>query len=112
MGVNQSMLVRCRNFPGLVSSTSIDWFFAWPKEALVSVAEFYMKEVELPAEHRPEIVNHIVNVHLSVQDYSLEFEEKLKRKNFATPKNYLDFLRTYSAALEKHFPESWLLQMT
>jgi dynein heavy chain len=29
----------------------------------------------------------------------------LKRKNFATPKNYLDFLRTYNLSLEKHIKE-------
>lgn len=63
------------------------------------MADFYLKDTELPAENRTEIVNHIVNVHLSVQDYSSEFEAKLKRKNFATPKNYLDFLKTYNASL-------------
>jgi dynein heavy chain len=36
--------IRCRNFPGLISNTSIDWFFPWPEEALVSVADFYLKE--------------------------------------------------------------------
>ena len=35
-----TLRIRCRNFPGLISSAQIDWFFAWPKEALVSVAEF------------------------------------------------------------------------
>ena len=24
--------IRCRNFPGLVSNTCIDWFFPWPEE--------------------------------------------------------------------------------
>lgn len=37
-----SLRIRCRNFPGLVSSTSIDWFFQWPEEALASVATFYL----------------------------------------------------------------------
>jgi dynein heavy chain len=40
-----TLRIRCRNFPGLISSTSIDWFFNWPKEALTSVAEFYLKDV-------------------------------------------------------------------
>ena len=100
-----TLRIRCRNFPGLISSTQIDWFFSWPKEALISVADFYLKDIELPVEHRPEIINHIVYVHLSVQDYSKEFDEKLKRKNFATPKNYLDFLRTYSQSLEKNIKD-------
>jgi dynein heavy chain len=45
--------VRCRNFPGLVSSTSIDWFFPWPEEALTSVAEHFLNNVSLDHEHRP-----------------------------------------------------------
>eukprot|EP00919_Chromeraceae_sp_WS-2016_P052520 GHVR01124682.1.p1 GENE.GHVR01124682.1~~GHVR01124682.1.p1 ORF type:complete len:101 (+),score=2.87 GHVR01124682.1:481-783(+) len=94
-----TLRIRCRNFPGLISNTSIDWFFTWPKEALVSVADFYLKDVELPEEHREQIIKHIVGVHESVQVYSKEFEEKLKRKNFATPKNYLDFLKTYHFSL-------------
>ena len=69
------------------------------------MADFYLKDVELPQEHRPELINHIVYVHLSVQEYSREFDEKLKRKNFATPKNYLDFLKTYYVSLEKHTKE-------
>jgi dynein heavy chain, axonemal len=100
-----TLRIRCRNFPGLISSTSIDWFFNWPKEALVSVADFYLKDTELPSENRGEIVSHIVGVHLSVQEYSAEFEAQLKRKNFATPKNYLDFLKTYNISLEKNTKE-------
>jgi len=37
--------IRCRNFPGLVSSTNINWFFQWPDEALFSVAQQYLEEV-------------------------------------------------------------------
>lgn len=100
-----TLRIRCRNFPGLISNTSIDWFFAWPKEALVSVCDYYLKDTELPEEHRQSIVDHIVYVHMSVQDYSRQFEEQLKRKNFATPKNYLDFLRTYRTSLYKSIKE-------
>ena len=68
-----TLRLRCRNFPGLISNTSIDWFFAWPEEALVSVCDFYLKDVDLPEKHRDNIVNHIVYVHMSVQEYSKEF---------------------------------------
>ena len=43
-----TLRLRCRNFPGLISNTSIDWFFAWPEEALVSVCDFYLKDIDLP----------------------------------------------------------------
>ena len=100
-----TLRLRCRNFPGLISNTSIDWFFAWPEEALVSVCDFYLKDIDLPEAHRDNIVNHIVYVHMSVQEYSREFEEKLKRVNFATPKNYLDFLKTYIKSLDNNNKE-------
>jgi dynein heavy chain, axonemal len=29
-----TLRIRCRNFPGLVSNTGINWFFSWPSEAL------------------------------------------------------------------------------
>eukprot|EP01083_Nonionella_stella_P170544 580582_1 len=28
--------IRSRKFPGLINTTSIDWFFSWPRDALVS----------------------------------------------------------------------------
>lgn len=29
-----TLRIRCRNFPGLVNNTGINWFFPWPEEAL------------------------------------------------------------------------------
>jgi len=37
---------RLRMFPSLVNCCAIDWFLAWPKEALQSVAEVFVKEIE------------------------------------------------------------------
>ena len=37
---------RLRMFPSLVNCCAIDWFLAWPKEALQSVAEYFIKDVE------------------------------------------------------------------
>lgn len=34
-------------------------------------------------------------VHMSVQQYSLDFFRIYKRNNFSTPKNYLDFIKNY-----------------
>mmetsp|Transcript_26847 Transcript_26847/g.4880 ORF Transcript_26847/g.4880 Transcript_26847/m.4880 type:complete len:133 (+) Transcript_26847:3016-3414(+) len=69
-----TLRVRCRNFPGLVSNTSIDWFFTWPEEALLSVATYFLKDQDLPTDHRANIIQHIVRTHLSILDYSVEFE--------------------------------------
>lgn len=37
---------RLRMFPSLVNCCAIDWFLPWPKEALVSVAEQFVKEID------------------------------------------------------------------
>lgn len=36
--VGNAFRERCRLFPGLVNCTTIDWFTAWPADALLEVA--------------------------------------------------------------------------
>ena len=38
----ETLKLRCRSFPGLVSNSYIDWFFAWPEDALSDVAENFI----------------------------------------------------------------------
>ena len=94
-----TLRIRCRNFPGLVSNTSIDWFFPWPKEALTAVATYFLKDQEFEGDLRTPITEHIVSTHLSVQDYSIKYESEFKRRNYSTPKNYLDFINSYLTML-------------
>jgi dynein heavy chain len=69
-----SLRIRCRNFPGMVSNTSIDWFFNWPEEALESVANYFLGEVDLPLDVKPKIISHIVMTHISISKFSEDFE--------------------------------------
>jgi dynein heavy chain len=39
-----------RMYPGLVNNTTIVWFLGWPREALIEVANKYLKETDLEAE--------------------------------------------------------------
>ena len=43
----------------------------------------------------------MVMVHQSVEHYSEQFAAKLRRKNYTTPKNYLDYIATYLSNLDK-----------
>lgn len=90
-----TLRLRCRNFPGLISNTNVDWFFSWPEDALTAVAENFMGAVPLEPETKEKVTQHIVMVHLSVQEFSAVFKQKFKRDNFSTPKNYLDFIKNY-----------------
>lgn len=55
----------------------------------------------VPAENTEFVIEHIVTVHESVGDFSKKFLQKLRRSNYVTPKNYLDFINTYSKLLEE-----------
>jgi dynein heavy chain, axonemal len=92
---------RCRNFPGLVSNTVIDWFFAWPEEALEQVAEANLRGLEsLSDVQRKAVQGHMVHVHQSVVKASKRFETELRRHNYVTPKNYLDFIDNYKTQID------------
>ena len=85
----------------------------WPKDALLAVAQHFLKTDDtnnnnnqqttqiIPTNHKDNIVQHIVGVHMSVDQYSEQFELEMRRKNHITPKNYLDFLLNYKTQLHK-----------
>uniref|UniRef100_A0A4W5NCU9 Dynein axonemal heavy chain 10 n=1 Tax=Hucho hucho TaxID=62062 RepID=A0A4W5NCU9_9TELE len=99
--VGDTLRTRCRNFPGLVNNTGIDWFLPWPPQALHAVAQSFLGESPMiPERHSAAVIAHVCMVHGSVGDYSKMFLQKLRRSNYVTPKNYLDFISTYANLLE------------
>ena len=40
--IGAAFRTRCRMFPSLVNCCTIDWFNAWPEDALYSVAESFL----------------------------------------------------------------------
>ncbi len=100
--VGDTLRQRCRNFPGLVNNCVIDWFTAWPKEALHAVADVFIGADMLPEDSRALIIDHMVTVHSSVAVHSESFKQRLRRNNFVTPRNYLDFIENYQDLLTKN----------
>jgi len=41
-----------RQYPALINNTTIDWFMAWPEEALTEVAKKFLDKIDLPDEKR------------------------------------------------------------
>ena len=99
--VGDTLRTRCRNFPGLVNNTVIDWFTPWPEDALRSVSQVFLRDLDLPDEFRDTITEHMVLTHQSVREYSAKFYDELRRYNYVTPKNYLDFIANYKKSLEE-----------
>ncbi|KAJ3665402.1 hypothetical protein Zmor_000898 [Zophobas morio] len=93
---------RCRSFPGLVNNTTIDWIFNWPTQALFAVAQVFLKEnPKIPEVYRDSIIEHVVHVHKSMSDYVRDYLLTLRRKNYVTPKHYLDLMQIYLKLLDE-----------
>ena len=92
---------RLRKFPSLVNCCTIDWFQAWPEDALEIVAQRFLEDVELSGDHREGVVHLCKNFHESTRMLSHKFERELGRHNYVTPTSYLELINTYKSLLGK-----------
>mmetsp|Transcript_16431 Transcript_16431/g.11572 ORF Transcript_16431/g.11572 Transcript_16431/m.11572 type:complete len:402 (-) Transcript_16431:4049-5254(-) len=91
---------RARMFPGLINCTSLDWFFDWPREALVGVADRFVKEIEFPDEtFYDKISNHMAEVHISIDAANKRFLHMERRHNYTTPTSFLELISFYKSLL-------------
>ncbi|KPA79969.1 putative dynein heavy chain [Leptomonas pyrrhocoris] len=94
---------RLRMFPALVNCCTVDWFSAWPQQALRSVAHNYFAAMPL-LEHQPTVVDACtevcVRVHVSVEAISARFLTETQRHNYVTPTSFLEFLYTFRTLME------------
>ena len=99
--VGDSFRIRARRFPGLVNNTVIDQFHPWPRDALVSVAEKFLEDVEMsgPADIKQNLAMHMAEEHLSVAETSRRFLETQRRYNYVTPKSFLELISFFKYLL-------------
>ena len=98
--VGDAFRERYRRFPALVNNCSIDWFHAWPHEALVSVADYFLSDTDLATpEVKKAVVAFMAECHASVEVASVKFREVYRRYNYTTPKSFLELITLYKAKL-------------
>jgi dynein heavy chain len=91
---------RLRMFPSLVNCCAIDWFLPWPKEALVSVAQQFVKDIEdLPSVEG--VVQICVDMQMRTTSLSEKYKEREKRFYYVTPTSYLVLIQAFKDLLEK-----------
>lgn len=90
---------RARRFPGIIAGCTIDWFLAWPKEALIAVSEGFINHMTLDCtpKVRDELIVHMGMVHKIVTDSCEDYFVQMRRYIYQTPKSFLSFLSDYSA---------------
>ncbi|KAG7240353.1 hypothetical protein INR49_026924, partial [Caranx melampygus] len=97
--IGEVFRARLRQFPSLVTCCTIDWFSAWPEEALQAVATSFLHELpQLDAS--PEAMNGMtimcVKIHQTVARKCDQYLAELSRYNYVTPKSYLELLKIFS----------------
>ncbi|XP_026131005.1 dynein heavy chain 1, axonemal isoform X1 [Carassius auratus] len=100
--VGEVFRARLRQFPSLVNCCTIDWFSAWPQEALQSVATSFLNELpELDAS--PTAIQSLalmcVEIHQMVSRKCEQYLAELSRYNYVTPKSYLELLSIFSSLI-------------
>lgn len=71
--IGDSFRNRVRNFPSLVNCTTIDWFSEWPRDALQSVAERFLGEIEMEDDVRLSCVEMVQTFHSDTFVYAKKF---------------------------------------
>jgi dynein heavy chain len=95
--VGDTLRVRARMFPALINCTSIDWFFEWPQDALIGVAEKFLapEEVFPDDEIKTRIAKHMAFCHISIDTANTEFRLQMRRNNYTTPTSFLELIKFY-----------------
>ncbi|KAI5709065.1 hypothetical protein M8J76_009444 [Diaphorina citri] len=62
-----TLRTRCRNFPGLVNNTCVNWLHPWSQPALLAVATKFIEPVtSIPESVKSAVISHLVHTHESV----------------------------------------------
>eukprot|EP00742_Colponemidia_sp_Colp-10_P004139 GILJ01004417.1.p1 GENE.GILJ01004417.1~~GILJ01004417.1.p1 ORF type:complete len:2854 (+),score=646.67 GILJ01004417.1:919-8562(+) len=95
-----TLRIRARKFPALINCTAIDWFHAWPRDALVDVASRFLSNVEdITPELREAVSQHMSEVHLSINEANQKYLSLERRYNYTTPKSFLELIDFYKKLL-------------
>lgn len=108
--IGDALRSRLRQFPSLINCCTIDWFQAWPEDALEMVALKFLEEVELTEHEHHACVEMCKEFHESVRVLSTKYFDLLRRTNYVTPTSYLELIQTFKSLLGKKRTEVKMLQ--
>ncbi|XP_073479664.1 dynein axonemal heavy chain 3-like [Aquarana catesbeiana] len=92
---------QLRHYTSLVNCCTINWFQAWPEDALQKVANHFLDDVEMSQEIRNEAVFMCHHFHQSVVALSERFFQTLQRQIYVTSTSYLELIKTFKNLLER-----------
>ena len=108
--IGDALRNRLRMFPSLINCCTIDWFQAWPDDALEMVANKFLEEVRMEESMRHQCVIMCQYFHQSIIHLSVKYHNVLRRRNYTTPTSYLELILTFKTLLKKKQTEILALQ--
>jgi dynein heavy chain len=96
--IGDAFRTRLRNFPALVNCTTINWFTAWPGNALQAVAGAALVKT-IDDSLRQKVVDTCQAIHQSVEVMSEEFLKDVGRVIYITPTSFLELVKSVLAIL-------------
>ncbi|EUB61781.1 Dynein heavy chain 5, axonemal [Echinococcus granulosus] len=109
--IGERLRARALAFPGLVAGCTIDWFHAWPRDALVACAERVLQEPSAlaPTLTNPSVcaacVDVVADIHLYIDRLCTSYARITRRINRVTPKTFFHFLHACKTIYSRKFAE-------
>ena len=99
--IGDAFRTRLRMFPSLVNCCTIDWFTAWPEQALRSVAVFSLEAADLSGDIKSGVIDVCVSMQRKTAELSDKFLQQLGRHYYVTPTSYLELINTFKNLLSQ-----------
>lgn len=70
---------RMRSFPNLINCATINWFHAWPADALIETATSLFSDLKMDEDFKKKIIKVCCQFHESVKNLVVRFKDEEKR---------------------------------
>lgn len=94
--IGTSLRTRIRLFPSLINRCFIDWYDAWPEEALEIVATKYISELDIPNELNKPILSMCKFFHSNAQQENTILWQETGYRNYITSASYVELIRCFA----------------
>ena len=96
--LGEAFRTRLRNFPSLVNNCTIDYFSAWPEEALRSVAKNTLDTLDMGRTRSRRGLCRCAGGSTSRSSMRARYLDEQRRYNYVTPTSYLEVLSTFKSS--------------
>ncbi|XP_013362490.1 PREDICTED: dynein heavy chain 14, axonemal isoform X4 [Chinchilla lanigera] len=106
--VGPNLRQNCRVYPAMISSCTIDWYQKWPEDALLMVANSFLREKVNPEKRenlREKFAQTCVQIHKSIEDLATSYFKETGSHYYVTPSSYLQFMETFAHLLRSQEAE-------